>query len=279
MDHKHTFRTLGLLAGGLAALAFMACDSGTSETNAGGGGGTSATTGTTTPTTSTGTTNPSTTSSTGSGQTGNVDPIDNMASNTGSILTAGGRTGAWYTYNDGSGTQTPVTSDTMPFVKVAVTDASAGLTAGFAAQTFGSGFSVWGAGMGFDFNNVAGKKSAYDGAKYTGITFWAKAGSQGDATGQSIRFSIVDVNTAPEGGKCDPASTTKNQCNDAFGTGVTLTNAWQQYTFTWSQLAQEGWGMNTGVTALATNALYSVHFQVAKSAKFDVWVSYIGFTQ
>ncbi len=71
----------------------------------------------------------------------------------------------------------------MPFVKVAVTDAPAGLTSAFAAETFGSGFGVWGAGMGFDFNNVGGVKSAYDGAKYKGITFWAKAGSQGDATG------------------------------------------------------------------------------------------------
>ena len=260
-------------------VAFVACDSGSGETNVGGGGaGAARSTGATNPTTTTGTTNPSTTSSTGSGNPGTLDPIDNMATNSGSILTAGGRQGAWYTYNDGSGTQTPVTSDTMPFVKVAVTDASGGLSAPFAAQTFGSGFTIWGAGMGFDFNNVAGKKSSYDGSQYTGITFWAKAGSQGDTTGQNMRFSILDTNTAPEGGKCDSASTTNNQCNDAFGAGVALTSTWQQYSFTWAQLAQEGWGKN-GVSALAASGLYAVHFQLAKGAKFDVWVSYVAFTK
>jgi hypothetical protein len=211
--------------------------------------------------------------------TGMTDPIDTMTNNTGSILTTGGRTGAWYTYNDGTGTQTPVTSAMMPFVKTMITDAPAGLSSTFAAETFGSGFGTWGAGMGFDFNNMSGTKSAYDASKYTGITFWAKAGPKGDATGQSMRFSILDVNTAPEGGKCDPAATMGNQCNDAFGTGVTLTSAWQQFTFSWGQLAQEGWGKNPGVTALAKNALYSVHFQLAKDAKFDVWVSYIAFTE
>ncbi len=60
---------------------------------------------------------------------------------------------------------------------------------------------------------------------------------------------------------------------------MTLTSSWQQFTFTWGQLSQEGWGKNPGVTALAANALYSVHFQLAKSAKFDVWISYIAFTQ
>lgn len=277
MFQRSSFRTLSLFACGLlSAAALFACDSGSGNETSG-GGGTSATTSSTSGMTTTGMPTGSS-SSTSSGMPGATDPIDTMVSNSGSILATAGRTGAWYTYNDGTGTQTPTTSDTMPFVKTMITDAPAGLTATFAAETYGSGFMTWGAGMGFDFNNVGGVKSAYDGSSYTGITFWAKAGSKGDASGQTIRLGILDGNTAPEGGKCDSTSTTMNQCSDAFGSAIALTTSWQQFTYTWAQLAQEGWGKN-GVSALATNALYSVHFQAAKSANFDIFVSYIAFTK
>ncbi len=97
--------------------------------------------------------------------------------------------------------------------------------------------------------------------------------------GPSVHFSVLDANTTPEGGKCDPAATLENQCNDAFGTGVTLTSSWQQFTFYLGPALPGGVGQEPGRTALAADASYSVRPQLAKSAKFDVAISYIAFTQ
>jgi hypothetical protein len=61
--------------------------------------------------------------------------IDNMADGDGAILQQDGRSGGWFTFNDGSGSQQPADA------------AALAITPGWIC-TSGSGFTTWGAGLG-----------------------------------------------------------------------------------------------------------------------------------
>ena len=87
-----------------------------------------------------------------------LSTIDDMEDQDGSIIATDGRKGAWYTYNDMSGMQTPVMGD--PFGMNPVPKPRSGST--YAAHTFGSNFTIWGAGFGFDFNNNGMAKAGYE---------------------------------------------------------------------------------------------------------------------
>jgi hypothetical protein len=195
--------------------------------------------------------------------------IDDMEANTGSILASKGRVGAWYVYNDAtpSGTQVPG----VPFVPAAITPPRG--TSGFAARTTGKGFGTWGAGMGFNFNDPGdgaggSKKTLYDASAYKGLSFYAKAEA---GTAVSIRMNISNKDTDPAGGVCSPPP----KCSDDFGKSITLTNDWKEYTITFSDLTQQGYG--TPVPTFDASKVYAVHFQVAKGANFDFWIDDIAF--
>jgi hypothetical protein len=195
--------------------------------------------------------------------------IDDMDDGDGSILMAGGRVGAWYTYNDASpaGMQTPLVM--TPFTM----HAGGRDGNGYAAATSGSGFTVWGAGMGFNLKdpgdgNNGSAKVTYDASAYSGIAFWAKAGA-GSTT--ALRVNVSDKNTDPAGGVCMPAE----KCNDHFGKDIHLTEAWAFYTMNFGDLLQLGWGQAS--PALDPAHLYAVQFQVAKGVTFDVWLDDVAF--
>jgi hypothetical protein len=59
----------------------------------------------------------------------------------------------------------------------------------YAATTSGTGFTVYGAGMGFDFNNTAAKSCPYDASAYTGIKFYAKANA-GNMASMTLKAMI-----------------------------------------------------------------------------------------
>ena len=163
-----------------------------------------------------------------------------------------GRVGRWHAFNDGTGTQTP---------SVGVgnfTASSPGRASTYAARTSGSNFSNWGAGIGFDFNDDGGGKQTYDASEYLGVTFWARAESP-----LTIRFNVSDANTDAEGGIC-------GTCFDHHGLDLALTTGWEQYTFTWGQLHQIGWG--DAQNGLDTTQLFGMLFQVGASTTFDFWV-------
>src|SRR5690606_17290411 len=110
------------------------------------------------------------------------------------------------------------------------TASSPGLSSSFAARTFGSGFSSWGAGLTAELNASGEIRSSYDASDYIGISFWARA-----AGSLPVRFMVADGNTDADGGVC-------SNCFDHFGADITLGTDWRRYTFTWWQLAQQGWG-------------------------------------
>lgn len=190
--------------------------------------------------------------------------IDDLEDGDGSINEVGGRIGAWYTYNDGSsgGTQTPAeNSDFM--------GTSGGADGSdFAANTTGSGFTEWGAGMGFDFNNPGDAKGTYDASGFAGIAFMAK----GNAT-VFVAVATDAVTDEAYGGSCVPGEEEGQECDDAHGAYFNLTDEWQPYALVFDDVAQEGWGQ-----AAAFDAATIVSFQigVAEGVDFDLWFDDIG---
>jgi hypothetical protein len=213
----------------------------------------------------------------GSGSTPLISTFGNtLVTGSESKVEGDNRLGYWFTYNDGTpgATQNPTGSTFMP--------SSPGQDDNYAARTWGSGFQGsaagkgWtGAGMGLNFNNGC----AYNASAYKGITFWAK----GSVTG-SVRFSVTQASTTFAGDNaggtcCSQGDRTKSAgCSDHFGATITLSANWTQYTYTWSQLNQNGWGI---LAAQNPAELLGVQWQVsdaAATASFDIWVDALAFT-
>jgi hypothetical protein len=257
---------------GLAALSTAACfsEASTPDNTAGasGSGGSTATGGTggTGGAGGSGGAGGDTTADTGAP---GVDMIDDMEDNDGSILGVNGRVGAWYTYNDLSAGAMQTPAQGTPF-----TMTPGGRDgAGYAANTKGGGFTVWGAGFGFnlkDSGDDAGgsNKSTYDASAYSGISFWAKAGAASD---KAVRVNVSNKETDPAGAICAPM----DKCNDHFGGPVTLTADWALYTLPFSKMAQSGWGQS--VAKFDVSTLYAVQFQVGKNTTFDISIDEVGF--
>ncbi|HEY0464268.1 MAG TPA: hypothetical protein VGC79_08670 [Polyangiaceae bacterium] len=197
--------------------------------------------------------------------------IDDLEDGDGTISGAGSRVGYWYTYNDGTGTQTPAPK--APFLGVAPGNTTG--TPKLAAVTSGTVFTTYGAGMGFDFNNN-GKSCPYDASAYMGIKFWAKANA-GNMAMMKLTAMVKIPATTPttaDGGTCAA------MCEDhyALTPAPTLTTTWTQYTITFANkatFAQGGFG--TAVPTFDKSKILAMQFQVAKSVKFDFSVDDITF--
>lgn len=195
--------------------------------------------------------------------------------NMGAIFKICGRIGYWYTYHDATagGTLTPMAG--ASFTDSAVTPALStgdGGSSTMAARMTGSGFTVYGAGMGFDLQNPGGTatKGLYDASMYSGVTFWAMG-----TAGGPVRFNVPDKATDMVGGVC--SGTGAMQCSDDHGHSLTLTSTWQQFSFPWAQLTQQGYGYTEA--SLDTAHLVGMKFQVGNpTGSFDVWIADIAFT-
>ncbi len=184
--------------------------------------------------------------------------VDDLEDGDPLIYGANGRQGAWYTYNDASmgGVQTPAGDE--PFAPVE----GGPMPSLFMAHTDGSGFGVWGAGLGFDLNNAGdemggpGVRMRYDGTGFTGIGF--------NARGTPLRMKVLVEAIVPTatGGTCESAT----DCEDAHGVIVPLTEEWAQYTIDFTELRQEGWGV---AAEFDVATLMAVQFQVSANTEFD----------
>ncbi len=276
MSNRKTNLAWRLFASGLTLLPAVACIS-SSTNQAGDAGTTTATSGSSSGSSGSGT-------SEGGGGGACSAPmgavlVDDMETGMGSIIATGGRMGAWYTYNDGTATGTQTPTVMTPFMQAALSPARC--ASHFAAETKGSGFTTWGAGMGFNFNDVPSAdggttKATYDASAFTGIGFWAKAAN--GVVSSSVTVSITDDQTDPAGGKCSPTGTTKatNGCNDAFAISfgaaplAALTADWQWFSFKWTDLKQQGFG--AAYPSLDTAKIYALHFQVPTAVTFDFFI-------
>ena len=172
--------------------------------------------------------------------------IDDFEDGDALLAPLGGRNGVWFTFNDGTGTETPAPSS--PVVPE-VTDTSAEMRlhvtgAGFAPQgPLPDGGFAYGAGVGAVLViDPSGKVLPYDGSKYGGIAF-----SFNTVSGQNfplqVGFAVATTATTPidEGGTCDPAT---QVCNDDFGFVGFVPPGQFGFSggFSWSELRQQGFG-------------------------------------
>ena len=191
--------------------------------------------------------------------------IDDLDDGDASIDEIRGRIGAWYTYNDetAAGSQTPDPAGEFAPAAGGPRDV------GFMAATAGSGFTEWGAGMGFDLNNPGDAKGVWDGSSFTGIAFYARGNVP-------VRVAIATRAVVPEtaGGTCTPGPAEGEECDDAHGEIVTLDTTWRQYVIPFAGIAQDGWGRPAAFDAAT---LTGIQFQIAQGVEFDVAIDEIGF--
>lgn len=208
----------------------------------------------------------------GSGETGSgsdeieIEPgnmIDDLEDGDPLILAANGRQGAWYTYNDES-----KGAEQLPPTPFEPTAGGPGNSL-FQAQTSGSGFATWGAGVGVDLNNEGdpdggdGIRMPYDASAYQGIVFHARG-----TVPIRVKLLVEGVVAVDAGGTCE------DECDDAHGKIVPLSNEWAQYTVDFAEAFQEGWGLEA---AFDPATLMSVQFQVGAGMDFDYAIDQVGF--
>ena len=191
--------------------------------------------------------------------------IDDLEDDNNAIAMLGQRAGFWYTYNDGSSLQIPPSGATLPFPPTA-----GGHSVNFSAHTSGPAFTLWGAGLGLDFNNKTGKPCPYNASAYSGIKFWAKGSPTVRATVKTPALIPVAA-----GGTC--VGTAASACEDYFGMATPLTAAWAQYTLGFEgagAVTQDTWGVRA---AFDKTQILSVQFQVAVGAPFDFSIDDVTF--
>jgi hypothetical protein len=186
--------------------------------------------------------------------------VDDFEDGNGQVSVASGRDGYWWIASDGKGTKV-----TAPGTSFAPADGGAGSAkAAHIAGKTGSSSDDWGAEFGANLINAPG--SLYDGSKYAGIKFKAKA----VGPTQKVRVSLGDVNTHQDAKVC-------KACWNHFNKNVTLTPEWAEYSVSFAELAQRpGWG-DPRPPSVDPKQLVSISFAVDGGQEFDVWVDDVQF--
>lgn len=189
--------------------------------------------------------------------------IDDMADGDNLIIAQLCRNGLWITYNDGSGTtQYPAALTTFMMSSPGCCGSN------YAARTYGTldalsldyaDMEIW----------ILNPTAPYDASAYNGISFWAKIGS---SSANLFSVQVPEAATVPvtSGGACTGI------CWDNFQVPVTFTTSWTQYTLSFSQLTQLGWGTSASFTAAQIVGIeWIINHQ--PGATYDLWVGNVSF--
>jgi hypothetical protein len=188
--------------------------------------------------------------------------IDDMEDGDGSICALDGRNGFWYTVGDGT------SSDLTPGLPFAPTKIPGGHgTSQYAARFTGSGFTDWGALMGFGLNRPGIGTLPYDASSAGGVKFWMRSNAP-----VTLEFLLPDTTLPRDGGTCADTPTARN-CNNAYSFVITAPrNEWTEYEVPFSALSQPG-----GSVTWQPRYLLGIQFGVQPGAAFDVWVDDVRF--
>lgn len=215
--------------------------------------------------------------------------IDDMEDGSQYVLSDDGRTGLWYTYNDGSVNAVHEPALGFPMYRVLSQDGApqpgavfpprpcgGGLEAPFfanetpedcefVARSWGTGQRGWGAGVGLDLNGEAGAKNPIDASAFAGIGFYAI----GSIRNGALRVNVQDVRTTPESAaaadrrqipRCTDEPTSR--CNDHFGTVVEVVpDAWRWIEIPFACMTPGGWGF-PGSGEVLRSAVVGIQFQI-----------------
>lgn len=169
-----------------------------------------------------------------------------------------GRKSNWYVFGDGTGTIT------FNVQLIEGTELTRGSASQFAMHAKGTGFTSWGAGVGFDLKQVNGAKTAYDASAYKGITFWARSAST-----MQLRVALADAYTESTLHICDAAPETEVECDLHLGATVTLKPEWNKYTVMFSPLQPDG---SSSHTELWVDQLVSIQFRFSGIPDAEYWI-------
>jgi hypothetical protein len=193
--------------------------------------------------------------------------IDDCEDGNNRIKVNAGRDGYWSTFDAAAGCTLTPTNGMTPFMSAT----QAGTGSGEKVLHFVStGDAADGCGVNLEFTSAP--VEPYDASDYVGISFGARSTSGA----QNLLFKVAIDATDPRFELCDPmaAEDSMMQCYDHFQTTVMLTAEWQELVVTFSELAQEGWGLPAG--AFDASKLVAVQW-VARPGTADIWIDDVKF--
>jgi hypothetical protein len=196
---------------------------------------------------------------------GALEPvIDDLEDGDRFICASNGRNGTWYAYSDGTSTDLTPKGDFRPTL---IDDKKRG-TSRYAARLTGSGFTRFGAAMGFNFSERDLASQTFDASTVFGIKFWMKSTAP-----VRVNFTTPETVRSVIGGLCVDGPTEVN-CDNPFGFQITAPSAdWVEYEVPFTALQQLAGGSATW----NPRSLLGVEFQVPPSVAFDVWVDDVRF--
>jgi hypothetical protein len=200
-------------------------------------------------------------------QPGQDGVIDDFEDGNNQMNLEGGRDGYWWPKKDDKGS----TLNPEPFAPTeGGADGSDMALHVFGVTSAGSEESgSWGAGFGV--NMVSGTGGTYDGSKYAGIAFKAKAGANGTP---NVRFSVGDVNTHPDGHVCKG-----NGCWNHFSKNFVLTSDWKPYRVLFTEMKQRpGWG-DPRPAAVNSSKIIAIDWAFQGGGAYDIWLDDIQFIE
>jgi hypothetical protein len=205
-----------------------------------------------------------------SGATHMRELIDDLEDDNLQILPGFGRSGSWSTINDGSiGSSQTLDADTISDGgRIETLPDGSSLTSNRAAHTTGQGFSFF-VYIGVTLYPSNFPTAPYDASSYSGISFWARSAMPST----TVRVSIPDRNSDPEGGVCGGSA---GACFDTFGATLTLSSDWTFFEFDFDELSQQGTGLQIS-TGLARSAIYGINWRLPAETTFDVWIDDVAF--
>jgi hypothetical protein len=208
---------------------------------------------------------------TGGEASGSTEIIDDMEDGDAEIEISGPRNGYWYVGGDLS------TGTTLepPSSKFAMTELT-GDRSTTVAHVKATGFKDWGSVMGFNFIELLTKVKPYDASAFCGIQFWGKA-----AAATTVRFRVPDIDTHQAGGVCTDPGTTGTACYDHFGSSLSFSAAWKQYSVNFADLMQLGTGYHPADGKLKSAQLMAVEWALpgGTTKTYEIWIDDVQFTK
>jgi hypothetical protein len=198
--------------------------------------------------------------------------IDDMEDGDAQLTREDSRNGYWYTGSDDSATAVIVPpKDAYTMIELPDGDRSASV---YSAHLKATGCKGWGSVLGCNFIEQATKVMPYDASQFCGVQFWGKA-----AAAVSVRFSVPDVDTHPEGGVCQPTGPSNQACYDHFNTSFTFTTAWKSFSAKFTELQQTSSGYHPADGKFKADQVFSLEWALPGTTgnTYEIWIDDLQF--
>lgn len=203
---------------------------------------------------------------------GPIDPtasIDDLEDRNALITATGRRNGSWWLSTDGTdGTTTPPADAAPPPERIL----GGRCDSEYAMRVTGEGFTDWGAVLSIGFRYVS-EPEPIDASDFSGARFWARVGELHDS---AVRVQFQDSSTFPQGGICSDDPTSTDACYNGFGTELLqLDTEWRLFEIPFARVSQRDFGHIA--ESLDTENLYTMEWDLASNAVFDLWIDDVWF--